>query len=73
MRAAVATDVTSATLPEDLRSMVDPSATLYTDERPAYRLLGREFAQHETVNHSEGVYVHGDVFPNTIEGLFGIL
>jgi hypothetical protein len=31
------------------------------------------FASHQTVNHSIGEYVRGDVHTNTIEGYFSIL
>jgi hypothetical protein len=31
------------------------------------------FAKHETVNHSIGEYVRGEVHTNTIEGYFSIL
>jgi hypothetical protein len=35
--------------------------------------VGRMFAKHQTVNHSIGEYVRGDVHTNTIEGYFSIL
>ncbi len=35
--------------------------------------VGRMFASHQTVNHSIGEYVRGDVHTNTIEGYFSIL
>jgi hypothetical protein len=34
--------------------------------------LGREFAKHEAVNHSEKEYARGDVTTNTVEGFFSI-
>jgi hypothetical protein len=42
-----------------------------TDDRPAYRGIGEEFASHETVNHSEDEYVRDDVYTNTVEGMNG--
>ncbi len=35
--------------------------------------VGRMFAKYQTVNHSIGEYVRGDVHTNTIEGYFSIL
>jgi hypothetical protein len=35
--------------------------------------VGSMFASHQTVNHSIGEYVRGDVHTNTIEGYFSIL
>jgi transposase-like protein len=75
VRARVVPDVT----PENLRSVLDEycdqsGSRLMTDERPAYRAIGREFVGgHESVNHSEYEYVRGDVYTNTIEGFFGLL
>ena len=44
-----------------------------TDESAVAKGLGREFGNHETVNHSIGEYVRGDAHTNTIEGYFSIL
>jgi transposase-like protein len=35
--------------------------------------VGREFPLHQSINHSIGEYVRGDVHTNTIEGYFSIL
>jgi ISXO2-like transposase domain len=45
---------------------------LNTDEAQHYKALGRRFAKHEAVNHSEGEYVRGETTTNTVEGFFGI-
>ncbi len=52
------------------RAKVLPSSTVYTDEFGAYNTLGRLGYLHERVNHSQGVYVSGDVHTNTIEGFW---
>ena len=31
------------------------------------------FRKHEMINHSDGVYVRGNVHTNTVEGFFGLL
>jgi len=65
--------VTSENLRQVLRSNVDLSARLMTDENPAYIAPGKEFASHETVNHFRKEYARGDVTTNTAEGFFGLL
>jgi transposase-like protein len=47
-------------------------ARLHTDESLLYRTVGKEFAAHETVHHSSGEYVRGDVHTNSAEGYFSI-
>ena len=43
-----------------------------TDEGASYRVIGPEFASHETVNHKAEEYVRGDVTTNTVEGYYSI-
>ena len=50
-------------------SVTDPDATVYTDGSSAYR--GRE--NHESVSHSSGEYVRGDVHTNGVKSLWAIL
>ena len=47
-------------------------STLYTDESRLYTLTGKEFAHHDTVNHSGKEYVRGVVHSNTIENVFSV-
>jgi len=47
-------------------------SVLYTDESRLYPKIGKKFAEHETVRHSTGEYVRGDVHSNTIESYFSI-
>ena len=48
-------------------------SVLYTDTARAYIKVGRKFAAHETVCHSDGEYVRGDVSTNAAEGYFSQL
>jgi transposase-like protein len=57
-------------LQDHVRDMVDTSAHLMTDEYVGYKRVGREFASHDTVMHSQGEYVRGNVTTNRIEGFF---
>ena len=52
---------------------VMPEAILFTDEYPAYQVLGQRFAGHHRVNHSQKVYVSGEVHTQTIEGFWALV
>lgn len=62
-----------AGLSRAVRTHVNPSAFLITDDWPAYKPLRGEFLAHRVINHSAGSYVDGDIHTNTIEGFFGNL
>lgn len=52
---------------------IDKESVLMTDEANYYRVVGQQFAAHETVNHSIDQYVREKVFhTNTIEGAFSM-
>jgi transposase-like protein len=52
---------------------VSRKSALMTDSDGSYAQLGKEFARHETVNHTQDEYVRGDAYSNTAEGFFAIL
>jgi len=55
-----------------VRQNVARESRLMSDESSLYTKVGADFAAHETVTHSAGEYVRGDVHTNTIEGFFGL-
>lgn len=55
-----------------VRDNIDPRSRLHTDESRLYTEVGHQFASHETVKHSAGEYVRGDVHTNSAEGFFGL-
>jgi transposase-like protein len=65
--------VTANNLRPIIEAHIDGATAVYTDEGAASKGLGRLFDKHESVNHSLGEYVRGDVHTNTIEGYFSIL
>lgn len=65
-------DVTGNTLKTKLNEQVSKDANLMTDESPSYTKAGKEFASHESVNHSQDEYVRGNAHTNTVEGFFSI-
>ena len=60
----------------DVRNFVLGNASteseLHTDEARQYLRLGKKFAKHEAITHSEGEYARGAVTTNTVEGFFSI-
>jgi transposase-like protein len=64
--------VTGENLKAALKGNIAKDANLVTDDARWYWKLGKEFASHESVKHSAGEYVRGNVHTNTIEGVFSI-
>ncbi len=73
VRSMVVPDVTAKTLKQAIRDNVDRRARIMTDEARQYRGIGPEFAGHDTVKHTAGEYVRGEVTTNTVEGYFSIV
>jgi transposase-like protein len=71
-RAMPLDNVTSGDLRHALKRHADTKSALMTDEWRGYRRPGREFASHETVNHSVEEWVRGKAHTNTAEGFFSI-
>lgn len=66
-------NVTSKNLRAIIKEHVTPESRIMTDEFIGYRGLKKDFADHQTINHSRGHYVRGEVTTNTIEGYFSLL
>lgn len=74
VRSRVIPDVTGATLAKAITEHVNVGeSTLYTDHWGGYRQVAPQFIAHETVNHSEGEYVRGEVTSNAAENYFSQL
>ena len=67
------TSVNGRTLRPIIVKNVRAASTLMTDDAGQYRPIGREFADHQTVNHGIEEYVRGEWHSNTVEGYFAIL
>ncbi len=68
-----AANVTADELQGAVRRHVDRSARIMTDELSSYSGLSADFAGHDTIRHSTGEHVRGDVSTNTVEGYFANL
>jgi transposase-like protein len=65
-------DLSPASVRKALFENIILDSTLHTDQANHYKIPGREFAKHESVNHGEKEYARGDVTTNTVEGFFSI-
>jgi transposase len=73
VRAFVAADVKADTLRGLIKEHVLPKSTVFTDTFRSYNGLDARGYTHERINHSEGVYVVGEVHTNTIEGFWSLV
>jgi len=73
VRAFVAADVKADTLHGLIKEHVLPKSTVFTDDFRSYNGLGARGYTHHRINHSERVYVAGEVHTNTIEGFWSLV
>jgi transposase len=75
VKAVVAADVKGSTLLGLVKEHVLPKSTVFTDDFASYDVMDRHFNEynHRRINHSEKVYVMGDVHTNTIEGFWSLI
>ena len=66
-------NVRAETLKPILEDHIYPKAQVITDAAGQYRGLDKHFAEHNTVDHSSGEYVRGDIYTNTLESYFGVM
>jgi transposase-like protein len=71
-RSVVVEDVKAKTLKGIIRDEVEGTAHIMTDQMQSYHGLAREFAGHDTVDHSAGEYVRGIVHVNFSESYFSL-
>jgi transposase-like protein len=65
--------ITGKTLRPLIVETASRKSALMTDEGGQYYHVGKEFARHETVNHSDDEYVRGDAYTNTAECRFSLM
>lgn len=66
--------VNAKTLKSAIREVCHKDSCIMTDEWPAYRGIGNEFAGgHEVVKHAAGEFVKGNASTNTAESYFALL
>jgi hypothetical protein len=55
-----------------VRENINRETALMTDESSLYSKVGTEFVSHDTICHSAGEYVRGEVHTNTMDGYWGL-
>jgi len=73
VRAIVKPEESRLKVGDHAREMVLPESVIFTDEYVGYDQFGRGQAGHHRINHSERVYVSGDVHTQTIEGFWSLV
>jgi len=71
IRAEVLPNSRGYQLQAKIGEFVLPGSMIYTDDWSGYDRLGRGPYHHQRINHSQRIYVSGDIHTNTIEGFFG--
>ncbi|HEV2467879.1 MAG TPA: IS1595 family transposase [Candidatus Sulfotelmatobacter sp.] len=71
--ACVANDATKATFHGVAKERVLPESVIFTDEHHSYTGLDKMGYTHQRIQHSQGVYVLGNVHTNTIEGFWSLV
>lgn len=74
VRAMTMPKVNGKNLKRVIYQNIHKSARIITDDAALYKGLHKDFeGGHDTINHSAGKYVEGDITTNTVEGFFSIL
>ena len=71
--AVTVANVRKTTLLANVEKRVLPVSIIYSDELRSYTDLEKRGYSHHRVNHSEKVYVSGDVHTNTMEGFWSLV
>jgi transposase len=70
--ATVISENTKKTLQDIAQEKILPKSVVFTDEAAQYHGLDVNY-HHHRINHSQGIYVVGDVHTNTIEGFWSLV
>lgn len=70
LKTKVVLNVRKLTLMPLIKDMVADNSVIATDESNSYNDVKKVGHLHESINHSKGQYVDGDVHTNTIEGFW---
>ena len=66
-------DTKESTLSKIIKDVVARGSKIMTDESLSYKNLAKHGFDHQTVNHSKGQYVNGDIHTNSVESLWSKL
>lgn len=72
-KAVAVNAVDGSTIYKAISENIQAGSTLYSDDHRSYSGLNGLIYQHDTVNHSNGEYVRGDVCTNGIESVWAVM
>jgi transposase-like protein len=72
LRSTILDSVSRPDVDRIVKQNVSRESRFMTDEAAYYKAIGKDFAEHGSVNHSAGEYGRGDVHVNTLEGVFSV-
>ena len=73
VKCVIADDTSRKTLQDIAKEYVLPKSVIFTDDHASYHGLEKIGFNHDRINHSQGVYVYGNVHTNTIEGFWSLV
>ena len=73
VKCVIADDTSRKTLHDIAKEYVLPKSVIFTDDHASYHGLEKIGYNHDRINHSQGVYVYGNVHTNTIEGFWSLV
>jgi transposase-like protein len=73
VKAIIAEDNSRKTLHDIAKEYILPSSTVFTDDLVSYHGLEKYGFDHRRINHSQKIYVMGDVHTQTIEGFWSLI
>jgi transposase-like protein len=71
--ALTADNATQANLQRIAQEKILPASTVFTDDWTGYHGFQQQGYQHKRINHSEKIYVSGDVHTQTIDGFWALV
>lgn len=73
VKAVIADDTSRKTLQDIAKEYILPKSVVFTDDHASYHGIEKHGFNHARINHSQGVYVMGNVHTNTIEGFWSLV
>jgi len=73
VKAVIADDTSRKSLHDIAKEYILPKSVVFTDEHPSYHGLEKYELNHARINHSQGVYMYGNIHTNTIEGFWSLV
>jgi transposase len=73
VKCVIADDTSRKSLHDIAKEFILPKSVVFTDDHASYHGIEKHGFNHARINHSQGVYVMGNVHTNTIEGFWSLV